>query len=199
MRGLVMDYPDDARARVIDDEYLFGRSLLVAPVTAYQARSRRVYLPGNGQGWYDFYSGKRYEGSQEITVDAPVDRIPVFVKAGAIVPIGPDEQYTGENPDAPLTLDIYAGRSGAYVLYEDDGTSEAYRSGAYSRIPISYDDATGAVTIGAREDKGYAGMPAKRTFRIRWMTPGRPLDLDGTADATVTWRGEPMTVGRPRP
>ena len=198
MRGLVMDYPDDAKARVIDDEYLFGRSLLVAPVTAYKARSRRVYLPGKGQGWYDFYSGKHYDGGQEITVDAPVDRIPLFVKAGAIVPMGPDEQYTGEKPDAPLTLDIYTGASGAYLLYEDDGTSEAYRNGAYSRIPISYDDATGAVMIGAREGKGYAGMPTSRTFRIRWMTSGRPLDLDGTADATVAWQGKPVTISRPR-
>jgi alpha-D-xyloside xylohydrolase len=112
--------------------------------------------------------------------------------------MGPDEQYTGEKPDAPLTLDIYTGASGAYLLYEDDGTSEAYRNGAYSRIPISYDDATGAVMIGAREGKGYAGMPTSRTFRIRWMTSGRPLDLDGTADATVAWQGKPVTISRPR-
>jgi len=197
-RGLVMDYPTDPKARVIDDEYMFGRSLLIAPITTYRARSRRVYLPGMGQEWYDFYSGKRYGGGQEITVDAPVDRIPVFVKAGAIVPMGPEEQYTGEKPDAPLTLDVYTGASGAYVLYEDDGTSEAYRKGAYSRIPISYDDATGAVTIGAREGNGYAGMPRSRTLRIRWMTPGRPLDLDGAADTMVAWHGEPLTVRRPR-
>ncbi|MGN6376230.1 MAG: TIM-barrel domain-containing protein [Sphingomonas sp.] len=196
MRGLVMDYPDDPRARTINDEYLFGHSLLVAPVTEYRARSRRVYLPGSGGSWYDFYSGKRYTAGQEVTVDAPVDRMPLFVKAGSIIPTGPDEQYTGQRPDAPLTLNVYTGASGKYVLYEDDGTSEAYRNGAYSRMPISYDEATGALTIGARDGKGYAGMPTSRTVRIRWITPGRALDLDGPADASLVWRGKAVRLTR---
>ncbi|WNO52843.1 TIM-barrel domain-containing protein [Stakelama saccharophila] len=197
MRGLVMDFPDDARARNINDEYLFGRALLVAPVTEYKARAREVYLPRTAGGWYDFYSGQRIAGGDSVNFAAPASRIPLFVRAGSIVPLGPVQQYTGQKPDAPVTLNVYTGADGAFALYEDDGTSEGYRTGEYSRIPIRYDDASGSVIIGAREGRGYAAMPANRTFRVRWITPGRTLDLDGKTDATVQWSGEPVTVKRP--
>ncbi|MBR0552788.1 TIM-barrel domain-containing protein [Stakelama marina] len=198
MRGLVMDFPNDAKARDINDEYLFGRALLVAPVTEYKARSREVYLPRAKGGWYDFYSGRRIAGGDRINAAAPYGRIPLFVRAGSIVPMGPTEQYTGQKPDAPVTLNIYTGADGQFALYEDDGTSEGYRTGQYSRIPIRYDDATGTVTIGARMGEGYDGMPAGRTFRIRWITPGRAIDFDGKTDATVEWSGEEKLVERPR-
>ena len=96
-----------------------------------------------------------------------------------------------------MTLRIYPGAAGRFTLHEDDGVSERYRDGRYSRIPITYDDTTGAVTIGAREGKGYDGMAARRSFRIVWMDRGRALDLDGAADASAEWTGAAMTIARP--
>ncbi|WP_380779037.1 TIM-barrel domain-containing protein [Sphingomonas sp. R86520] len=197
MRGLVMDYPNDVQARKVNDEYLFGDSFLVAPVTEYKARSRAVYLPAGTASWYDFQTGQVYRGGQTVTVSAPFERMPLFVKAGAIVPMGPVTQYVDQKPDAPLTLAVYTGANGSFGLYEDDGTSEQYRGGAYSRIPVTYDDTTGVVTLGAREGQGYKAMPASRTVRVKWMTAGRPLDLDGAGDATVTYRGAAVEVKRP--
>ena len=198
MRGLVMDWPNDAQARRLNDEYLFGRSLLVAPVTEYKARSRQVYLPATPGGWFDLYSGQAYRAGT-VTVAAPLDRMPVFVRAGAIVPTGPVTQYVDEQPGAPLTINVFPGADGQFGLYEDDGTSEQYRTGAFSRVPIRFDNASGAVTIGAREGKGYPGMPATRQFRVRWVGPGQGLADEGAAGVvTVAYRGAAVTVRKPQ-
>ena len=197
MRGLAMDFPDDNTARGINDEYLFGKALLVAPVTEFKARERAVYLPAAPGGWWDFHSGARHKGGETTIAAAPYERMPLFVRAGAILPMGPVQQFVNEKPGAPITLSIYPGADGQVTLHEDDGTSEAYRDGAYERIPITYDDRTGAVTIGARAGQGYEGMPAERTFRLRWQTPSRALDFDGAADAIVEWSGKPVTAPRP--
>jgi alpha-D-xyloside xylohydrolase len=193
MRGLAMDFPADRTARAADDQYLFGRAFLVAPVTEDKARSRQVYLPGNGVRWYDFHTGAAHSGGRTITADAPYERMPLFVRAGSIVPIGPVQQYVDEKRDAPITLTVYTGADGSFSLYEDDGTSEQYRTGAFSRIPVRYDDRTGAVTIGAREGKGWQGMPMSRMFRVKWVRPGTATDLDG-ADAEVRYSGTAVTV-----
>lgn len=198
MRGLVMDFPDDARARTINDEYLFGRAFLVAPVSTYKARERDVYFPGNGTTWYDFETGKVYKGGAAAIVPAPAERMPLFVRAGSIVPMGPVMQYTDEKPDAPVTLTVYTGANGNFSLYEDDGRSEQYKAGAYSRMPVTYDDTTGTVTLGMREGKGYAGMPAQRIIRIKWITPDRPVTEDGSTDAEVVWTGKTLKIKPPR-
>lgn len=192
MRGLVMDFPADRRVWDINDEYLFGRALLVAPVTEYKARSRSVYLPA-GTKWYDFYSGHSYGGGQTITVTAPYERIPLFVRAGAIVPTGPAIQYTGEDKGGPVTLNVYTGADGSFSVYDDDGVSRQYLNGRYARIPLRWDERSHTLLIGAREGSGYAGMPGTRTIRIRWITPGRALDLNA-ADQTVTYSGASMAV-----
>jgi alpha-D-xyloside xylohydrolase len=197
MRGLVMDNPNDPKARKINDEYMFGDAFLVAPVTEYKARSRSVYLPGK-TGWYDFYSGKMYRGEQTIAASAPFERMPLFVKAGSIVPMGPVQQYVDEKANAPITLTVYTGADGKFMLYDDDGTSEQYRDGAFSRVPVSYDDKSGTVTIGDRVGQGYKGMPASRTIQVRWMVAGRALALDGGSDASVIYSGKNVTVERPR-
>jgi alpha-D-xyloside xylohydrolase len=191
MRGLVMDFPNDRRAWSTKDEYLFGPALLVAPVTEYKARSRQVYLPA-GASWYDFYTGRVSRGGQTITADAPYERIPLFVRAGSIVPTGPAIQFTGEEQNPALTLHVYTGANGTGSVYEDDGVSRQYLRGKYARIPLRYDQATGTLTIGAREGS-YTGMARSRTIRVRWITPGRPLDLD-SADETLTYTGAPVTV-----
>ncbi|MCJ2187214.1 TIM-barrel domain-containing protein [Novosphingobium beihaiensis] len=198
MRGLVMDFPEDAKARTINDEYLFGKAFLVAPVTAWKAREREVYFPGKDVTWYDFESGKTYKGGASATVPAPAERMPLFVRAGSIVPMGPVMQYTDEKPDAPVTLVIYTGADGAFSLYNDDGRSERYKTGAWSRMPVRYDDATGTVTLGAREGKGYAGMPKSRSVRIKWIAAGESVAEHTTADAEVVWNGKALRVKRPQ-
>lgn len=198
MRGLAMDFPDDRQARAIDDQYLLGRDMLVAPVSQYGARERQVYLPAAPGGWWDFHSGARHRGGEAIAAAAPYERMPVFVRAGAILPLGPVQQYIDELKDAPVTLRVYPGADGRFTLYEDDGTSEAYRKGRFSRIAFVYDDVAGTLTIGAREGGGYDGMAARRTFQVVWMRADRPLDLDAKPDAGVEWSGRPVTLARPR-
>ncbi|WBO21015.1 TIM-barrel domain-containing protein [Sphingomonas abietis] len=196
MRGLVMDFPADRHVWAIDDQYLFGHALMVAPVTAFKARSRAVYLPA-GSGWYDLATGGFQQGGQTVEAAAPLDQIPVFVRAGAILPTGPDIQWTRQKPDAPLTLTVYAGADGAFSLYEDDGVSLQYQTGAFARVPLRWDDKSATLTIGARQGS-YPGMPASREFRIRWIGPNAPraLDLDDKPDATVTYTGAEMVVKR---
>lgn len=194
MRGLVMDFPGDAKVRDIDDEYLFGPAFLVAPVSVYEARSRDAYLPA-GSAWYDFYTGQRYEGGATIKADAPLARMPLFVRAGAIVPVGPAIQYTGEKPDAPITLTVYTGADGSFSLYEDQGSTYDYEKGAFSRIPLHYDEASGTLEIGQREGS-YPGMPAQRRFNIRWISGATPtaVDFDAPAAQSIEYTGAAMTV-----
>jgi alpha-D-xyloside xylohydrolase len=194
MRGLAMDFPQDARARSVNDQYLFGPAFLVNPVYKYQARSRKIYLPA-GTRWFDFYSGAVHEGGREIEAAAPLARMPLFVKAGSIVPVGPAIQYTGEQPGAPITLYVYQGANGSFDLYEDDGTSYGYERGAYSRIPIRYDAAADTLSIAARSGS-FPGMPAKRTFAVRWIgaNEARAADFAVAADATVEYSGQPVSL-----
>jgi len=193
MRGLVMDFASDKRVWDIDDEYLFGPALLVAPVTEYKARSRSVYLPA-GTRWYDFYTGRSYEGGQTITADAPYERIPLFVRAGSIVPTGPAIQYTDQDPRGPITLNVYTGTDGSTSVYNDDGTSRQYLNGRYARIPLRWDEKTRSLWIGPREGAAYAGMPASRRINIRWIKPGTPLSFTAKPDATIVYTGKPQTV-----
>ena len=198
MRGMVMDFPNDAKARKINDQFLFGKAFLVAPVAEYQARERDVWFPGQGVTWYDFESGKTYQGGTSATVPAPAERMPLFVKAGSIVPMGPVIQYVDEKPEAPVTLVIYTGADGSFSLYNDDGRTESYKTGAYERMPITYDDATGTVSIGAREGKGYEGMPRSRKVRIKWIVPGQSVAEETGFDVETTWTGKALQVKHPQ-
>ena len=193
MRGMVMDYPDDAKAHGIDDQYLFGDAFLVAPVTEHKARSRSVYFPGSTR-WYDFSTGRAYRGGTTANVAAPFERMPLFVRAGAIVPMGPVQQHVDADRSAPLTIAVFRGADGRFSLYEDDGRSEAYKTGAFSRIPIAYDDRTGAVTIGAREGRGWQGMPTSRVIRVKWLREGTRMSDDNGFDKQLTYTGAPVTV-----
>ncbi|HUQ09346.1 MAG TPA: TIM-barrel domain-containing protein [Steroidobacteraceae bacterium] len=194
VRGLPMDFPEDTQARAVRDEYLFGRAFLVAPVYQFKARSRQVYLPA-GADWYDFNTGTKSAGGQSLDVAAPLARMPLFVRAGAILPVGPDTQYTSEKPGAPITLFVFTGADGSFALYEDDGVSYAYEKGQFSYIPIRYDAAQGKLIIGARTGS-YTGMPEERTFRIRWIKEGgkAPSDLDAAADVAIEYKGAEVMV-----
>jgi alpha-D-xyloside xylohydrolase len=198
MRPLVMDFPRDAKARTIADQYLFGPALLVAPVTTYQARQRPVYLPATPGGWFDFWTGAATAGGQTIDAPAPYDALPLFVRAGAIVPFGPELQYTGEKPADPITLYVYAGADGTFTLYEDDGLTYGYERGEFARIPLRWDNTRHTLTIGKREG-AFPGMLAGRTFEIVLVTPDRPVGFSFTpkADRTIPYRGEPIETHLP--
>jgi alpha-D-xyloside xylohydrolase len=197
MRGLAMDFTNDAAARDVRDEYLFGKAFLVAPVHQFKARERPVYLP-TGAEWYDFHSGQRHAGGQSLQAAAPLGRMPLFVRSGSIVPVGPAIQYSAEKPGAPITLLVFTGSDGAFDLYEDDGVSYGYEKGEFSRIPLRYDAAKGTLTIGERAGS-YPGMPEERTFKVRWIKAGAkaPADLDAAADVSVEYKGAAITVSVP--
>jgi alpha-D-xyloside xylohydrolase len=166
----------------------------VAPVTTYKARSRKVYLPA-GTRWYDFYTGRSVAGGQRIDAAAPYERMPLFVRAGSIVPTGPEIQSTAENASGPITLNIYTGADARFSLYEDDGVSRQYLRGQYSRIPLSWNERTKTLTLRAREGNGYPGMAASRVINVRWLKPGAPRVLDLSAsDETVTYTGAPTSL-----
>jgi alpha-D-xyloside xylohydrolase len=176
MRPLVMDFREDIKARDVTDQFMFGPAFLVNPVTEYEARSRQIYLPAGT--WYDFWTGNRFTGGAAVTAGAPLESIPLFVRAGSIVPVGPDQQYIGEKPRDELTLYVYAGRSGEFSLYEDDGNSYGYERDEFSRIRLAWDDAARTLIIGARVGT-FPGMPGSRTFNVVLVTPESPVGYAG--------------------
>ena len=164
MRGLVMDFNGDEKVLDIKDQWMFGSALMACPVGEYQKYSREVYLPKQ-KGWYDFYTGAYHTGGQTIVADAPYDKIPVFIPEGAILPIGPEMQWSDEKKPELIDLYVYAGKDGSYTLYEDEGTNYNYEKGKYAVIDFKYDDARKQVTIGARKGS-FDGMLQKRRFNI---------------------------------
>jgi alpha-D-xyloside xylohydrolase len=173
MRGLAMDFSADAGVFNIGDQYMFGPSFLVCPVYTYKAREREVYFPA-GAGWYDFYTGKYTEGGQKLVVPAPYDKMPLYVKAGSIVPIGPEIEFTSQKPANPVTLYVYAGADASFTLYEDEGVNYNYEKGSYAIIPITYSESTGELTIGDRKGE-FPGMLKDRTFQVIWVSKDKPV------------------------
>ena len=194
MRGLVMDFPKDNAVKNLGDQFMFGPSLLISPVYTYKDRKRSLYLPA-GQGWYDLYSGKYFNGGQKLTVDAPYERTPVFVKEGSIIPFGPDLQYTSEKPADTITLHVYTGKDAAFTLYEDENTNYNYEKGAFSNIPFNYNEATKELTIGNRAGT-FPGMLQNRTFRIVWVgkSSAKELDFDKIGGTPVEYNGKSLTI-----
>jgi alpha-D-xyloside xylohydrolase len=194
LRGLPMDFPDDRETRAVKDQFLFGKAFLVAPVYEHKARTRGVYLPA-GSDWYDFHTGALQRGGQRIDAAAPLARMPVYVRAGSIVPTGPELQYSTEKPAAPLTLLVFTGADGVFDYYEDDGLSYRYERNEFLRIPLRFDAATGTLTVGARAG-GYPGMPETRAIHVRWIKQGSaaPADFDAAPDATIEYTGAETTV-----
>jgi len=150
-RALFLHYPRDPQTYHIDDQVLIGRYLMAAPILKPGQRARQVYLP---QGtWYDWWEGTRYEGGQYILADAPLERIPLFARAGAVIPMGPGMQYVGEKPLDPLSLYLFPGDSAEFTLYEDDGLSMDYQKGVFAttRYQLRGDDHKVELEISARE------------------------------------------------
>ena len=216
MRALMMDFVDDRKVWDINDEYMFGKSLLVAPIAHAQytpeavvkvseeegwnrdgakktktdvavdfmeTKSTNIYLPA-GTLWYDFWTNEKHEGGKEITKETTLDVIPLYVKAGSIIPVGPQVQYATEKPWDHLELKVYAGANGNFILYEDEFDNYNYEKGAYTEIPISWNNASRKLTIGARKG-AYEGMLKNRKFTVTLQ--------DGT-QKNVDYNGKAISV-----
>ena len=216
MRALMMDFVDDRKVWDINDEYMFGKSILVAPITHAQytpeavvkvseeegwnrdgakktktdvavdfmeTKSTNIYLPA-GTLWYDFWTNEKHEGGKEITKETTLDVIPLYVKAGSIIPVGPQVQYATEKPWDHLELKVYAGANGYFILYEDEFDNYNYEKGAYTEIPISWNNASRKLTIGARKG-AYEGMLKNRKFTVTLQ--------DGT-QKSVDYNGKAVSV-----
>ncbi len=191
MRPLVFDYQNDANVFNIKDQFLFGPAFLVNPVVAAGVTSRNVYLPAGT--WYNFWTGATVNGGASVSVSAPLSQIPLFVKAGSVVPMGPMIQYATQSID-PVEIRVYRGRDGTFTLYEDQGDTYGYESGQYSTIPFTWNEATQQLTIGARSGS-YTGMPATRTFNVVFVAANRGAGVEvSTADQTVAYSGAAVVV-----
>lgn len=173
MRPLVFDFPHDAQALDQAHSYLFGRALHVAPVLAPGVTSWPVYLPQSAGGWVDFWTGERRAGGRTHEVMSPLDRIPLHLRAGSILPLGPVLQSTAEAPGEAMDLYVVPGRDGAFDLYEDDGLDCAYERGGSSLIRLRWDDKRGVLRLSARQGR-FDGMLQTRRFRLHRVSPGQP-------------------------
>ena len=165
MRPLVMDFANDKEALSVGNEYLFGPSILVTPVTTQGAVAQTVYLPAAGSAWFNFWTGVTSPSGQKVEAEAPIETLPLFIRPGSIVPMGPFLQYSDEKKPDPIEVRIYAGANGTFMLYEDENDSYRYEKGVYATIPFAWDDATRTLTIGARKGE-FPGMLKDRTFNI---------------------------------
>ena len=193
MRPLVMDFRQDTSALNQSFEYMFGKAFLVAPVTEPAVHEWNVYLPGTAS-WYDFWTGKRFDGCQTTNVAAPLDRIPLMVRAGSIIPMGPFIQYSTERSD-PIELRIYRGADADFTLYEDENDGYEYERGRYSTIEFRWNDRTHILAIGKRHGD-YPGMIRTRTFRVVVVSPGHGTGVDTTSnvDTVVNYDGNETRI-----
>jgi alpha-D-xyloside xylohydrolase len=194
MRALVMDFGEDKNVLNIGDQFMFGPALLINPVTEYKARTRSVYLP-YGSGWYNLHTGKYFKGGNTIEADAPYNDIPIFVKAGSIIPCGPEIQYASEKSANPIRLFVYTGSDGSFTLYEDEDINYNYENGKFAIIPMSYSEENRTLTIGKREGE-FTGMLQSRKFEIIWISEEKSsaLDFSSNPDLVVTYNGTEQSI-----
>jgi len=213
MRPLVMDFPDDAKAITLNDEYMFGRSILVKPVTdamytwkdekkqgheiypdiRQAAAPVKVYLPA-GADWYDFWTNAKTSGGKTVMRLCPIDIMPVYVKAGTVMPFGPDVQYSSEKPWDDLEIRVYPGADGSFTLYEDEGDNYNYERGKFTQIVFTWDDASRALTVHPRQG-AYDGMLKSRRFRIVVVDSNSGAgNLPMQSSHTVSYSGKRVEV-----
>ena len=193
MRGLPFVYPRDASVRDVTDQFLFGDSLLINPVLEPHATRRAIVLPV-ADNWIDFWSGQTYRGGQNPTVDAPLDRLPILVKAGSIVPLGPVIQSVAQQQD-PLEIRIYSGKDASFELYEDGGDSYAYEHSARATVHFQWDESRQTLSIADRSGS-FPGMLAKRTFHIVLVKAGHGVGDESTPtpDRIITYDGRSLQI-----
>lgn len=194
MRPLIMDFQNDENALKQQYEFMFGKNILTAPVTEPNLKELNVYLP-QSCNWYDFWTGKNYEGGQTIKTDAPLDKIPIFVKAGSIIPLGKLMQYTGEKSADTLEIRIYKGADGKYELYEDQNDNYNYEKGIYSTIKFSWNDATKTLKIEKRKGE-FPGMLKTRKFLVVIVDQNRSngIEISDKVDKVIEYTGSEKIV-----
>ncbi len=213
MRALVMDFAEDKKALDINNEFMFGKSLLVCPVTSpmywkmvvnggdttkvedfSSTKSEEVYLP-KGTGWMDFWTGEKYSGGESINKEAPIDIMPLFVKEGAILPIGPKVQYAAEKKWDNLEIRVYPGADGEFTLYEDENDNYNYEKGFYSTITFKWDDKKNVLTISARNGS-FPGMLNERKFNIVKVSRDNGIGMSAVEkyDKVVTYNGKKIEI-----
>jgi alpha-D-xyloside xylohydrolase len=153
-----------------------------------------LYLP-DAPAWYGFWTGESRGGNREIDADAPLDRIPLYVRAGSILPLGPEMEYADEKPAGPIELRIYTGADGEFVLYQDAGDGYDYENGVHSVIPMHWSESNRTLTIGQRE-REYPGMPASMEMKVVLVSAGHGTGLEPTAnpDKLVVYNGQSISV-----
>lgn len=195
MRPLFSDFPTDKKVADLGDEYIFGQSILVAPVTSV-VKSRSLYLPAGIQ-WIDFWTGEVQDGGREITREAPVDIIPLYVKAGSIIPVGPSVQYATEKSWDDLQIRIYPGADGEFTLYEDEDDNYNYEKGKYTTIRMTWNDKSKRLTIHPCQGN-YDGMLQNRNFRIVVVNKQDGLGLDNSSHTVnVEYKGKKLNIKLP--
>ena len=194
MRGLVMDFNGDKNVENIPDQWMFGPSFMACPVGYYGARSREVYFPQQ-RGWYDLYTGKYIAGGQTLEVEAPYERIPVFVPEGSIIPFGPEIQWSDEKPAELINLYVYEGKDAEFLLYEDEGTNYNYEKGKYATINITYSESSKTLTIGARKGS-FNGMLQNRRFNVVTISKNhaQALNLENPQGKMIEYNGAEVKV-----
>jgi alpha-D-xyloside xylohydrolase len=192
MRSLAFDFPDDDAIKSIPDQYMFGPAFMVNPVTKslYNLsnsqdikKTRKVYLPKMSD-WYDFWTGKLINGGQTIDADAPIETIPLYVRAGSIIPMGPYLQYATEKGADPIEIRVYTGANADFVLYEDENDTYNYESGKYSTITMNWNEAEKTFTIKDRNGK-FPGMLENRTFKIVWVNSNNGTGVEPAKKAEI--------------
>ncbi len=193
MRPLVMDFRTDVRAENIGDQFMFGPAFLVSPVTEPAATMRSLYLPE--AKWYDFWTGTITDGGRAINAPAQIDRMPLYVRAGSILPLGPDEEWSTEKPADPIELRIYRGADGDFTLYEDENDNYNYEKGVHATIPFHWSDAAHTLTVGDRQGQ-FPGMLQSRTFRVVFVDEkhGTGIEPANEPDKIVQYSGKQISV-----
>jgi alpha-glucosidase/alpha-D-xyloside xylohydrolase len=176
MRALWLHYPDDPEAAMRGDEYLWGPNLLVAPVVEQGATSRGVYLPKGA--WFDFWTDERIEGGREITRPVDLETIPLYMRAGSILPLGPVKQYVEQKVDQPLTITIYPGADASFLLYEDDGRSFHYRRGEWMGLEMAWNDRSRVLDLRLAEGSKLL-PPLRRQIELKLERTARTIEFDG--------------------
>lgn len=195
MQPLVMDFPKDAKTLNIGNQYLFGPEIMVTPVTDAGATEQAVYLPAAGAPWFNFWTGETAAAGESVKTAAPVETLPLFIRPGSILPMGPLVQYSSEKLDAPIELRVYRGADGHFTLYEDDGDTYGYEKGKYASVPISWHEATQTLEIGARSGS-FSGLVKDRTFNIVWVSKGHGAGVDVTSqyDSVAHYTGKALRI-----
>jgi alpha-D-xyloside xylohydrolase len=193
-RPLLMDWRTDPRTWNIGDQFMFGPALLVNPVLKQDATHRTVYLP-ESPAWYDFWSGASLKGGQEVEAEAPLDRIPLFVRAGSIIPLGPEIEYANEKPAGPLELRVFRGADGKFELYQDEGDTYNYEKGAHALIPLRWSESGKTLTIGNREGS-YPGMPKDVEINVVFVSAAHGVGepVANKPDKTIHYQGREISV-----